>query len=186
MPEYFPTGDSAREYIAQQENPFPDHERLLEEYPPLPDVVPIVFRGERKNLDIDPPAPIVVKALDALKKSPDSPKRILDIGSDTGRHSLYLAQHGYTVVGVDTNGGALEMAREAARTLGIPNKYFIPREMDAKDLPSTERYDAVISSMVMHFVDRAEGRQMVRQMQDLTVDKGLNVVSVYTDDNPEE
>src|SRR5271168_2076259 len=44
----------------------------------------------------------------------------LDIGCGTGDSSIYLAQHGWHVTGVDFVAKALDKARAKARTAGVP------------------------------------------------------------------
>ena len=46
--------------------------------------------------------------------------RILDVGCGTGDSSVYLAQHGWHVTGVDFVPKALEKARAKARAAGVP------------------------------------------------------------------
>lgn len=45
--------------------------------------------------------------------------RALDLGCGTGTNSIYLAQQGYSVVGVDFSAKAIELAREKARQAGV-------------------------------------------------------------------
>jgi SAM-dependent methyltransferase len=47
-----------------------------------------------------------------------SPGRALDLGCGTGTHAIYLAQHGFSVVGVDFSPKAIEMARQKAANTG--------------------------------------------------------------------
>jgi cyclopropane fatty-acyl-phospholipid synthase-like methyltransferase len=61
--------------------------------------------------------PEVVEAIegsDALK-----PGRALDLGCGTGTNSLYLARHGWAVVGVDLAATAIHKARRKAREAGL-------------------------------------------------------------------
>ena len=51
----------------------------------------------------------------ALAGNGREPGRALDLGCGTGKNSIYLAQQGFTVVGVDFSGKAIELARHKAR-----------------------------------------------------------------------
>jgi SAM-dependent methyltransferase len=52
-----------------------------------------------------------------------SPSRALDLGCGTGTMAIYLAQHGWQVVGVDFSSVALASAR--AKAVGVPDVTFI-------------------------------------------------------------
>ncbi|MGD0581521.1 MAG: class I SAM-dependent methyltransferase [Bacteroidales bacterium] len=52
------------------------------------------------------------------------PGRALDLGCGMGRHSIYLASHGWQVTGVDSTGRALRIARQRAEKVGL-NVNFI-------------------------------------------------------------
>lgn len=60
------------------------------------------------------PAPLV-----ELSEQYPSPGRALDIGCGTGRDSVYLAQQGWTVTGVDCVPQALDAARRRAESSGV-------------------------------------------------------------------
>lgn len=64
------------------------------------------------------------------------PRKILDVGCGTGKHSIYFAGHGYDVYGIDRSSGMLEeavknsaglrinFAMEDMRSLSFPNDFF--------------------------------------------------------------
>ena len=88
--------------------------------------------------------------LDAL--SPTTGRRILDVGTGTGRAAIGLAKAGAIVRGVDASAEMLEVARARARQAGV-NAEFVPG--DAHDLPFRDRsFDAAVSLRVlMHTPD---------------------------------
>jgi SAM-dependent methyltransferase len=45
--------------------------------------------------------------------------RAIDLGSGTASNVIYLAQHGFDVIGVDFSPAAIEMGRERARQAGV-------------------------------------------------------------------
>ena len=66
--------------------------------------------------------PEVVEAVEgpqALK-----PARALDLGCGTGTNSLYLARHGWSVVGVDLAAAAVRRARRKARQTRLPVDFY--------------------------------------------------------------
>lgn len=68
--------------------------------------------------------------------------RILDVGCGPGRHSVALAQAGLSVTGVDVSARFLDIAADAARSAGVGASYF---EVDARQMPFDDEFDAVIS-----------------------------------------
>jgi SAM-dependent methyltransferase len=73
-----------------------------------------------------------------LKEKCPSARRILDVGCGTGRHAAALiAEHGFSVDGLDIESGFLDIARERC-----PEGRFFRGDMASFDLGST--YDAVL------------------------------------------
>ena len=65
----------------------------------------------------------VVEAIEAPNGLP--PGRALDLGCGTGTNSLYLARHGWQVVGVDFAGMAIRIARRKARQAGLTADFYV-------------------------------------------------------------
>ena len=79
---------------------------------------------------------------------------ILDAGCGGGRNLIYFLHNGYQVFGVDENSHAVEQVRLLANALS-PN---LPREnfqvSAVEKMPfQDERFDAIISSAVLHFAE---------------------------------
>jgi SAM-dependent methyltransferase len=68
--------------------------------------------------------------------------RILDVGCGPGRHALELAAAGYAVTGIDVSRRFLDIAAEDARARGVHLSLF---EIDAREMPFSDEFDAVIS-----------------------------------------
>lgn len=68
--------------------------------------------------------------------------RILDVGCGPGRHSVALARAGYAVTGIDVSERFLEIAAEEARQASVAASFF---EVDARQMPFDDEFDAVIS-----------------------------------------
>ena len=52
------------------------------------------------------------------------PGRALDLGCGTGTNSIYLARHGWEVVGVDFSAVAIRRARRRARRAGVDVRFY--------------------------------------------------------------
>jgi ubiquinone/menaquinone biosynthesis C-methylase UbiE len=68
--------------------------------------------------------------------------RVLDVGCGPGRHAVALAQGGYSVTGIDISRKFLDLAAERARSAGVRAAFF---EVDAREMPFDDEFDAVIS-----------------------------------------
>jgi ubiquinone/menaquinone biosynthesis C-methylase UbiE len=79
-------------------------------------------------------------------------RRVLDVGTGTGRAALGLAARGAVVHGLDASAEMLDVARERARQAGLPITFDVA---DAHVLPIPDRdVDlAVCFRLLMHVVD---------------------------------
>ncbi len=68
--------------------------------------------------------------------------RVLDVGCGPGRHSVPLAQAGFSVTGVDVSQRFLDVAAERAREAKVSAAFFL---VDARQMPFDDEFDAVIS-----------------------------------------
>ncbi len=73
------------------------------------------YRFTQPNWDQDTVPPEVI----ALSQKGGSRGRALDLGCGTGTHSIYLAQQGYSVVGVDFSSKAIDLAHRKAHRAGV-------------------------------------------------------------------
>lgn len=76
-------------------------------------------------------------------------EEILDLGCGTGHLTHMIAQRGAEVIGIDYSPHMIEKARAA-----YPRVSFL--EMDATNLPYQDRFDAVFSNAVMHWIPEQE------------------------------
>lgn len=80
-------------------------------------VVNLLYRSPFNPKSTGQPDDAVV----ALVEGPDAlrPGRALDLGCGSGRHSIYLAKHGWDVTGIDLVSDAVEQARTRAVAEGV-------------------------------------------------------------------
>lgn len=69
-------------------------------------------------------------------------ERVLDVGCGPGRHAIALSQKGLAVTGVDVSRRFLDLAAERARAANVSASFF---EVDARQMPFDEEFDAVVS-----------------------------------------
>lgn len=92
--------------------------------------------------------------------------RALDLGCGTGKNSIYLAQQGYTVVGVDFSTQAIELARRNARRAGAAVDFFTG-DVTRLDFLA-EPFDVVLDVGCFHSLDAAGRAQYAAHMARLT------------------
>ncbi len=89
--------------------------------------------------------------------------RILDLACGTGRHTLYLAKHGFDVYATDMAATGLKIAREKAEGLGLSNIHF--QEHDMRSIPFVDEFfDAVICTLAIHHGTTMQIQQTVDEI----------------------
>ena len=87
--------------------------------------------------------------VELLNPQPD--ETILDLGCGTGHLSAHIAQQSSHVVGLDPSAEMLQAARA-----NYPDGDF--RAADARDFSFPERFDAVFTNAVLHWIPPAGAR----------------------------
>jgi SAM-dependent methyltransferase len=112
--------------------------------------------GTRPPWSIDEPQPELAALIEAGKFRGE----VLDVGSGEAAISLYLAERGYTTVGLDLSPTAIDLARREAEKRGLTNASF-----EVADISSFTgydgRFDTIVDSTLFHSipVDAREGYQ---------------------------
>ncbi|MCX6787392.1 MAG: class I SAM-dependent methyltransferase [Candidatus Kaiserbacteria bacterium] len=97
------------------------------------------------------PSPLAPQMLEMLGKGPGN--AILEIGVGNGRDSIFFAQKGNEVTGIDIALGAIKMAKKNARAAGVLNRLTF-QEGDAERLQFEDSsFDGVYSISVLHATD---------------------------------
>lgn len=100
-----------------------------------------------------------------LKETFVSGMRVLDAGCGSGRNLIYFLRNGYEVYGVDQSAEAIAQVRQLASVLAphLPADNF--RVEPVERMSFQNRFDAVLSSAVLHFArDDAHWQAMVAEM----------------------
>lgn len=104
---------------------------------------------ERPPWDIDEPQPLVVEA----ERAGEFTGRVLDVGSGAGNNAIFLAEQGYSVLGVDGAPTAVRLAGERAAARGAAVEF---RTADATTLDGVEQqFDTVLDSALYHCLPEA-------------------------------
>ena len=68
----------------------------------------------------------------------DDGSLVLDLGCGTGKHSIFLAQEGFSVYATDMSGTGIEIARKKAESLGLSGIHF--KQHDMIGIPFTDNF----------------------------------------------
>jgi SAM-dependent methyltransferase len=82
----------------------------------------LAYRRGRAPWDTNITPPELVRTVEGPDALP--PGRALDLGCGTGTNAIFLAQHGWDVVGVDFVDKAVRQAREKAAGAGVEARFF--------------------------------------------------------------
>jgi SAM-dependent methyltransferase len=74
----------------------------------------------------------------------------LDVGCGTGDSSIYLAQHGWKVTGVDFVPKALDKARAKARAAGVPVKFVQADVTHLSQAGIDEKFELMVDNGCLH------------------------------------
>ncbi len=97
--------------------------------------------------EVSPPLPAVVELAENLKLLRAS--RVLDLGCGAGRHTVFLANAGFQVTGLDVSETALSELQGRLARGGLTNVTLIKHNM--LELPFIDNYfDSVVSTNVLH------------------------------------
>ena len=88
--------------------------------------------------------------------------KALDIGCGTGENAIFLAQNGFSVVGIDLIPSAIEKAKQKARKLGVAIDFSVGDALHLR-FPADE-FDSVIDSGVFHIFDDKSRRVYIDQI----------------------
>ena len=104
-------------------------------------------------------------------------RRVLDLGSGSGRHVVFLAQKGFSVYGFDKSGEGLDITRKWLKREGLKAD-LRSGEMIAR-LPYEDGFfDAVISTQVIHHAVPADIRRIVQEIRRVLKKSGPIFITV--------
>ena len=101
-------------------------------------------------------------------------KNAIDLGCGTGTHSIYLAQQGFAVVGVDSSPTALRKAREKAARAGV-NPEFILHDVTHLDLLRGP-FEIALDVGCLHGLSAAERRHYAQEITRLMLPGGTLLI----------
>ena len=125
----------------------------------------------RERWEAMPPLPEVVEMADRLERK--KRRRVLDIGCGLGRHTVYLAARGFGVTATDHAPAAIEACRGNLEEAGLAAT-MVDLEMAEFPWPASA-FDGVVASNVIHHADLATLRGIIASITRGLADGGYLV-----------
>jgi len=111
---------------------------------------------------------------------------ILDLGCGTGENSLFLADRGYSVLGVDASPRAIEKAKMKMETRDVAGDIDF-RVQDALSLSDLdEEFGVVLDCGLFHVFDDETRRTYVSSLERVVAPDGRVVILCFSDREPGE
>ena len=116
--------------------------------------------------------PDVIQALKRI-----GAEKVLDLGSGSGRHVIYLAKHGFSVYGLDSSPEGIALTNEWLSTENLSADLRLQSMHEL--LPYGDAFfDGAISVQVIHHAEIASIRRVVDEIARVLKPKGLLFVTV--------
>jgi SAM-dependent methyltransferase len=104
---------------------------------------------------------------------------VLDVGCGTGEHTLYLAQLGYEVWGIDASPTAIKKAQEKSSARGVSATFRVADALKLKELGRT--FDIVIDSGLFHVFSDEERLLFRRSLESVLRHEGIYYLLCFND-----
>lgn len=137
--------------------------------------------GNELTFDGDPltvfgPDPLIYEAAELLT----SRSLVIDIGVGSSHNSLFLAEKGHTIHGIEKDFGLANDAAQLRRLIGGWALNYHVEAGDVTEVPlGSEAYDAAIATRLLHQMTPDTSRDIVGTMRRITKPGGLNIIRAY-------
>jgi 2-polyprenyl-3-methyl-5-hydroxy-6-metoxy-1,4-benzoquinol methylase len=105
----------------------------------------------------------------------------LDVACGTGNYSLYLAEKGFEVTGVDFAQNALDIATERAAKLRLPVKFVQGDATKLADVLGNTAFDFILDYSLLHHIAPADVENYAKQFQSLLNPHGKLLMVCYSE-----
>ena len=107
---------------------------------------------------------------------------VLDVGCGTGENSLFLANNGHVVVGMDSVRRAIDTARKKAEERGLDATFIIGDTLNLRELGRT--FDTIIDSGLFHTLSDPERLVFIQNLHEVLRPGGTYFMLAFSDLEP--
>ena len=116
-----------------------------------------------------------------LKESKIVKCKVLDIGCGAGTNSIYLAEEGFDVTGVDISSTAIKIAKKRAKEARVKVRFSVGNAYNLK-FPK-DNFDFIFDRGCFHHIPPELRDAYVKQNKSLLKDKGKYYLHAFSDSN---
>jgi len=121
--------------------------------------------------------------LDLIYKKFVPNSKILDLGCGSGEDILFLAQQGFTVLGIDKSEEAIKEITEKIKELNLANIKL--EKSDIRDyIIEPEKFDVIICKNVLNFIDKDQALKIINDIKNKIKKGGYILIQVFTIEDP--
>lgn len=103
--------------------------------------------------------------------------KVLDVGVGEGRNSLFLAEQGFDVTGVDILKEAVSKFLKFAKNEKLDVKGIVS---DFVDFEFNRKYDVIVSVATLHLISKNKVIESIKKIKEHTKPNGINLLTVFT------
>ncbi len=127
----------------------------------------------------EPPKELV----EIVQSYPREDGKALDIGCGTGNYSFYLAQHGYTVTGVDFSQKALDIATRNNEQSKLPVKFIHADVTNLNAAIAGQTFDLIVDYSILHHIAPQDVANYAHQFFEFLSPTGKLLLVCYSDED---
>lgn len=130
---------------------------------------------QKKGKVFTEPHEYMKKVVQTFKKQ--GVRKVLDLGSGSGRHIIYFAKNSFLVYGLDNSLSGLDMTKKWLNEEGL-NAELVEQEMSDRFPWKAGFFDAVISIQVIHHADITAIKKIISEIERVLKKNGFIFITV--------
>jgi len=121
------------------------------------------------------------KVVEALKK--EGVKDVLDLACGAGRHSVYLAEQGFNVSGIDASPSGIDITKSRLEAESFQGDFRVGNIYE--QLPFADgSFQAIVSTQAMHHNTIEKIRMLIKEMERVLAPNGVLFITVSKEQKP--
>ncbi len=122
--------------------------------------------------------------VDLVRRGEVKPGCVLDVGCGTGDNSIFFAQNGFSVVGIDVATKAIQLSEARAKEQNVSVDFRVGDVLDLENQFPKATFATVIDSGFFHILNNRKRAIYVKQLQHVLHEGGNYFMLCYSDKEP--